>query len=285
VRERLDTLLVARGLFDSRARARAAVLSGEVSVDGAVVDKPGTQLRPDAQISVAARRRYVSRGGDKLDHAMTVLGVDVEGEDVIDLGSSTGGFVERLLEGGAARVAAVDVGYGQLAWSLRQDSRVTVMERTNARELTPDRLPFRPSFVTADVSFISLTVALGPVLECLRSGYRGLVLVKPQFEAGRDHVGKGGVVRDKGVHVQVLARVGAWLEERGAAVLGMTDSGHPGPKGNVEYFVHFCEGSCTTAARRVNVAEEAQRAVAAAHDQANDAEATPEASPPEPPDA
>jgi 23S rRNA (cytidine1920-2'-O)/16S rRNA (cytidine1409-2'-O)-methyltransferase len=116
------------------------------------------------------------------------------------------------------------------------------MERTNARELTPDRLPFAPSFVTADVSFISLTTALGPVLECLRSGYRGLVLVKPQFEAGRGHVGKGGVVRDQSVHTEVLARVGAWLEERGAAVLGMTDSGHPGPKGNLEYFVYFRDG-------------------------------------------
>jgi 23S rRNA (cytidine1920-2'-O)/16S rRNA (cytidine1409-2'-O)-methyltransferase len=257
VRERLDTLLVARGLFDSRARARAAVLAGEVTVDGAVVDKPGTQIAPGAEFEVAARRRYVSRGGDKLDHAMCALGVSV------DLGSSTGGFVERLLEGGAARVIAVDVGYGQLDWGLRQDARVSVMERTNARELTPDRLPFRPSFVTADVSFISLTVALRPVLECLRSGYRGLVLVKPQFEAGRDHVGKGGVVRDQGVHVQVLARVGAWLEERGAAVLGMADSGHPGPKGNLEYFVYFCDG-CAPAAR-LSPADAARRAVEAAH--------------------
>ncbi len=246
MRERLDTLLVARGLFDSRAQARGAVLAGEVTVDGVVVDKPGSQTAPDALLAVAARRRYVSRGGDKLDHAMTVLGVDVAGEDAIDLGSSTGGFVERLLEGGAARVVAVDVGYGQLDWGLRQDPRVTVLERTNARELTPDRLPFAPSFVTADVSFISLTTALGPVLECLRSGYRGLVLVKPQFEAGRGQVGKGGVVRDQSVHTEVLARVGVWLEERGAAVLDMTDSGHPGPKGNLEYFVYFRDGRAAT---------------------------------------
>jgi 23S rRNA (cytidine1920-2'-O)/16S rRNA (cytidine1409-2'-O)-methyltransferase len=275
VRERLDTLLVARGLFDSRAQARGAVLAGEVTVDGAVVDKPGSQISPDAALAVAARRRYVSRGGDKLDHAMIALGVDVAGEDAIDLGSSTGGFVERLLEGGAARVVAVDVGYGQLDWGLRQDPRVTVMERTNARELTADRLPFAPSFVTADVSFISLTTALGPVLECLRSGYRGLVLVKPQFEAGRGHVGKGGVVRDQSVHTEVLARVGAWLEEHGAAVLGMTDSGHPGPKGNLEYFVHFRDGreaagqskSAGTVGMtgRVDPAEAARRAVEAAH--------------------
>ncbi len=275
MRERLDTLLVTRGLFDSRARAHGAVLAGEVTVDGAVVDKPGSQIAPDAVLAVAARRRYVSRGGDKLDHAMSALGVEVTGEDAIDLGSSTGGFVERLLEGGAARVIAVDVGYGQLDWGLRQDPRVTVMERTNARELTPDRLPFAPSFVTADVSFISLTTALGPVLECLRSGYRGLVLVKPQFEAGRGHVGKGGVVRDQSVHTEVLARVGVWLEERGAAVLGMTDSGHPGPKGNLEYFVDFRDGRDTAgrvsaagsagATGRVDPAEAARRAVEAAH--------------------
>jgi len=275
VRERLDTLLVARGLFDSRAQARGAVLAGEVTVGGAVVDKPGSQIAPDAVLAVAARRRYVSRGGDKLDHALSALGVEVTGEDAIDLGSSTGGFVERLLEGGAARVVAVDVGYGQLDWGLRQDPRVTVIERTNARDLAPDRLPFAPSFVTADVSFISLTTVLRPVLECLRSGYRGLVLVKPQFEAGRGHVGKGGVVRDQSVHTEVLARVGAWLEERGAAVLGMTDSGHPGPKGNVEYFVYFRDGRGVAARSnaagsgralgRVDPAEAARRAVEAAH--------------------
>lgn len=239
MRERLDALLVERGLFASRAQARAAVLAGEVTVGGRVVDKPGTQIDGDAALEVAARRRYVSRGGDKLDTALTRLNVDVSGEDVIDLGSSTGGFVDRLLQGGAARVIAVDVGYGQLDWKLREDPRVTVLERTNARQLTPERLPFAPSFVTADLSFISLTVALAPVLECLRAGYRGLVLVKPQFEAGRDRVGKGGVVRDPTVHADVLTSVARWLQERGAVVEGVCDSGHPGPKGNVEYFILF----------------------------------------------
>ena len=172
-----------------------------------VVDKPGTQVGGEAVLEAAPRKRYVSRGGDKLDTALTRLGVDVSGEEVIDLGSSTGGFVDRLLQGGAARVIAVDVGYGQLDWKLREDPRVTVLERTNARGLTPERLPFAPSFVTADLSFISLTVALGPVLECLRAGFRGLVLVKPQFEAGRERVGKGGVVRDPAVHADVLERV------------------------------------------------------------------------------
>jgi 23S rRNA (cytidine1920-2'-O)/16S rRNA (cytidine1409-2'-O)-methyltransferase len=241
MRERLDALLVARGLFATRAQARAAVLAGEVTVDGRVVDKPGTQVGETAATEVAARRRYVSRGGDKLDHALETLGVDVTGEDVLDLGSSTGGFVDRVLQGGAARVIAVDVGYGQLDWKLREDPRVTVLERTNARRLTRERLPFEPSFVTADLSFISLTVALGPVLECLRVGFRGLVLVKPQFEAGRERVGKGGVVRDPAVHTDVLEQVARWLQARGAVVQGVCDSGHPGPKGNVEYFILFSD--------------------------------------------
>lgn len=264
-RRRLDALLVARGLFATRAQARAAVLAGEVRVDGVLVDKPGSPVREEAELALALRPRYVSRGGDKLDHALRVLGVDVRGEDVLDLGSSTGGFVDRLLQGGAARVAAVDVGYGQLDWRLRSDPRVTVLERTNARDLTCERLPFAPSFVTADLSFISLTVALGPVLECLRDGFRGLVLVKPQFEAGRERVGKGGVVRDPDVHREVLTRVARWLESRGAAVLGVCDSGHPGPKGNVEYFVYFCDGRAPLAAGRVDAAAAAARAVEAVH--------------------
>jgi 23S rRNA (cytidine1920-2'-O)/16S rRNA (cytidine1409-2'-O)-methyltransferase len=264
MRERLDVLLVDRGLFATRAQARAAVLAGEISVDGHVVDKPGTQIAEGAVLAAAARRRYVSRGGDKLDTALTRLGVDVEGEDVLDLGSSTGGFVDRLLQGGAARVIAVDVGYGQLDWKLREDARVTVLERTNARQLTAERLPFEPSFVTADLSFISLTVVLEPVLECLRAGYRGLVLVKPQFEAGRERVGKGGVVRDPAVHRDVLDKVAGWLQTRGATVLGVCDSGHPGPKGNVEYFILFSDATTGTEASRA-VTDLVNDAVEAAH--------------------
>jgi 23S rRNA (cytidine1920-2'-O)/16S rRNA (cytidine1409-2'-O)-methyltransferase len=263
--ERLDVLLVARGLFETRTQARAAIIAGEVSVDGRPADKPGTQIADVAVLDVAARPRFVSRGGDKLDHAMEALGVSVDGEDACDLGSSTGGFVDRLLQGAAARVIAVDVGYGQLDYRLRQDPRVTVLERTNARYLTADRLPFAPTFVTADLSFISLTVALGPVLESLRRGYRGLVLVKPQFEAGRERVGKGGVVRDAGVHRDVLNSVSAWLLARGALVLGICDSGHPGPKGNVEYFVYFCDGSAPPPAPPVDAADAAAHAVEVAH--------------------
>jgi 23S rRNA (cytidine1920-2'-O)/16S rRNA (cytidine1409-2'-O)-methyltransferase len=263
--ERLDVLLVERGLFETRTQARAAVLAGEVNVDGRLVDKPGTQVADGAGLVVAPRPRFVSRGGDKLDHALETFSISVEGEDACDLGSSTGGFVDRLLQGGAARVVAVDVGYGQLDYRLRGDERVTVLERTNARYLTGDRLPFRPSFVTADLSFISLTVALGPVLESLRRGYRGLVLVKPQFEAGRERVGKGGVVREASVHREVLNDVCAWLQERGALVLGVCDSGHPGPKGNVEYFVYFCDGSAPPPAPPVRAADAAARAVEIAH--------------------
>ncbi len=265
MRERLDVLLVERGLFDTRTQARGAVLAGEITVDGRMVDKPGTQVDGEAVLAAAARKRYVSRGGDKLDTALTRLGVDVSGEEVVDLGSSTGGFVDRLLQGGALRVIAVDVGYGQLDWKLREDPRVTVFERTNVRSLTPERLPFAPSFVTADLSFISLTVALGPVLECLRAGFRGLVLVKPQFEAGRERVGKGGVVRDPVVHADVLASVAEWLQERRLAVEGICDSGHPGPKGNVEYFILFRDGaSGATAARPVD--ELVRAAVGAVHE-------------------
>jgi 23S rRNA (cytidine1920-2'-O)/16S rRNA (cytidine1409-2'-O)-methyltransferase len=264
VRERLDVLLVDRGLFATRAQARAAVLAGEITVDDRVVDKPGTQVEGEATLKAAARRRYVSRGGDKLDTALTRLRVDVTGEDVIDLGSSTGGFVDRLLQGGAARVIAVDVGYGQLDWTLREDSRVTVLERTNARTLTAERLPFAPSFVTADLSFISLTVALGPVLECLRESFRGLIMVKPQFEAGRERVGKGGVVRDPAVHADVLERVADWLQGRGAVVEGVCDSGHPGPKGNVEYFILFRDAG-TAGATASPAAELVRAAVEAAH--------------------
>jgi 23S rRNA (cytidine1920-2'-O)/16S rRNA (cytidine1409-2'-O)-methyltransferase len=265
VRERLDALLVSRGFFATRAQARTAILAGEIHVGDRLADKPGIMVDAEAPVRVAVRPRFVSRGGDKLDHALDVFGVAVADEDVIDLGSSTGGFVDRLLQGGAARVVAVDVGYGQLDWRLREDPRVTVLERTNARHLTAQRLPFAPSFVTADLSFISLTVALGPVLESLRDGYRGLVLVKPQFEAGRDRVGKGGVVRDPEVQVSVLEAVCAWLLERGAAVLGVCDSGHPGPKGNVEYFVYFCDGRAPLPATPVEPPLAAARAVADAH--------------------
>lgn len=263
MRVRLDELLVQRACFATRAQARAAVMAGEVRVDGVVQTRPGTAVPIDAELWVLPRRRYVSRGGDKLAHALDTMGITVQGESVCDLGSSTGGFVDCLLQRGAARVIAVDVGYGQLEWRLRQDPRVHVLERTNAREITPDRLPFAPTFVTVDVSFISLTLALGPVLECARPGYRGLALVKPQFEAGRDKVGKGGVVRDPAVHHDVLLRIAMWLQGRGAIVTGLCDSGHPGPKGNVEYFFAFCDPRGGSGATPIDVPRAVTAAVGA----------------------
>lgn len=265
MRSRLDELLVRRGHFATRAQARAAVMAGEVSVDGARQTRPGTAVPDQAEIAVSERRRHVSRGGDKLAHALDALGIGVDGESVCDLGSSTGGFVDCLLQRGAARVIAVDVGYGQLDWGLRQDPRVHVLERTNARELTCECLPFAPTFVTADVSFISLTLALGPVLECARPGYRGLALVKPQFEAGREKVGKGGVVRDPAVHRDVLLKVADWLHQRGAAVLAFCDSGHPGPKGNIEYFVFFRGALSGAVVSPIDVSAAAAAAVEGAH--------------------
>ena len=265
MRERLDTLLVARGLFTTRSQARAAVLAGEVSIGGRPAAKPGDLVDAASDIAVAQRPRYVSRGGDKLNHALATLQVVVDGEEACDLGSSTGGFVDCLLQHGAAHVIAVDVGYGILDYRLRGDPRVTVLERTNARALTADRLPFRPGFVTADVSFISLRLVLGPVLEFARAGYRALVLVKPQFEAGREQVGKGGVVRDPAVHLRVLTDLATWVERHGAAVLGACDSGHPGPRGNVEYFVYLCDARGPHAAARVDPRDAARRAVEAVH--------------------
>lgn len=264
-RERLDVLLVARTLFASRAQAQAAVLAGEIRVAGQVVDKPGVLVPEDAPLEVAARRRYVSRGGDKLDHALVALAIDVAGEDVCDLGSSTGGFVDRLLQGGAARVVAVDVGYGQLEWRLREDPRVTVLDRTNARHLTAEALPFAPSFITADLSFVSLTVALEATLACCRPGFRGLVLVKPQFEAGRERVGKGGVVRDPAVHRDVLLKICAWLVAHGAQTLGVCDSGHPGPKGNREYFIYFCDATTPCRGAPLDIEKAVANAVETAH--------------------
>jgi len=265
VRRRLDALLVSRGFFPTRAQARAAILSGEVRCAGVCLTKPGELVAEDAALEVSERRRYVSRGGDKLAHVLDVLHVSVAGEHCVDLGSSTGGFVDCLLQGGARAVAAVDVGYGQLDWRLRNDPRVTVLERTNARWLRGEHLPFAPTFVTADVSFISVTLVLAPVLECAAAGYRGLALVKPQFEAGRENVGKGGVVRDPAVQREAVLGVAQWLEEHGAALLGVCDSGFPGPKGNVEYFIYFCDARSPQASARIDREEAVRRAVEAVH--------------------
>src|SRR3954447_26254504 len=197
---RLDALLAERGLFASRSRAAASVLAGGglLGADRARASKPGQMVDPDVAVDVAAAPAYVSRGGIKLANALDALGVEVAGRRALDVGASTGGFTDVLLQRGAAHVVAVDVAYGELAWSLRNDARVTVLERVNARLLRCEQLPYRPDLVVCDVSFISLTKVLGAVLACCAERFDVLALVKPQFEVGRERVGKGGVVRDAG---------------------------------------------------------------------------------------
>jgi 23S rRNA (cytidine1920-2'-O)/16S rRNA (cytidine1409-2'-O)-methyltransferase len=238
-KKRLDVLMVERGLAETRSQAQALVLAGKVPGH----DKAGEQVDESTEIELEAGPRFVSRGGEKLANALAAFAIDVEGEDCLDVGASTGGFTDCLLQAGAARVCALDVGYGQIHPRLRSDPRVTVLERMNVRELDCERLPFRPTFVTCDVSFISLAKALPPALACASPGWRALVLVKPQFEAGRAEVGKGGVVRDPDVHRRVVAEIVARVPDWGARVDGVTDSGLLGPKGNREFFLYLVDAS------------------------------------------
>ena len=233
MKKRLDVLLVERGLAESRAQAQALVLAGRVPG----YDKPGTQVDDSAAVEVEQPPPYVSRGGEKLAHALDALAVDPAGRDCLDVGASTGGFTDVLLQRGAARVISLDVGYGQLHERLRRDDRVTVLERVNARELR--ELPFAPELVVADVSFISLRLALPPALALARPGWEAVVLVKPQFEAGRGEVGKGGVVRDVEIRRRVVREIAAAALDWGAEAVGVVDSGLPGPKGNREVFLHL----------------------------------------------
>jgi 23S rRNA (cytidine1920-2'-O)/16S rRNA (cytidine1409-2'-O)-methyltransferase len=233
VKKRLDVLLVERGLAESRAQAQALVLAGRVQG----YDKPGTQVDDAAELEVEQPPPYVSRGGEKLAHALDAFGVDPSGRDCLDVGASTGGFTDALLQRGAARVIAVDVGYGQLHDRLRRDERVVVLERVNARELRD--LPFAPELVVADVSFISLRLVLPPALALARPGWGAVVLVKPQFEAGRSEVGKGGVVRDIEVRRRVVREIALAALDWEAETAGVVDSGLPGPKGNREVFLHL----------------------------------------------
>jgi len=242
---RLDALLHARGHFPSRSRAAASVMAGEVRIgtDGRRADKPGQLVAEDVAVALDAAPDYVSRGGTKLANALDALGVHVAGRHALDVGASTGGFTDVLLQRGAARVVALDVAYGELHWKLRTDPRVTVLERRNARAITPADLPFRPDLVVADVSFISLTKVLPAVLACCDpAGFDALVMVKPQFEVGRGRVGKGGVVRDPADRREALVTVAVAAAGAGAAVLGMASSGLPGPKGNRETFLWLGEG-------------------------------------------
>ena len=232
-RERLDTLLQRRGLAESREKAKRLILAGQVRVAGQVVLKAATTVDPDAPIAVDRGLPYVSRGGLKLEKALAVFGVRPEGWVAADVGASTGGFTDCLLQHGAARVYAIDVGYGQLAWTLRQDPRVVVMERTNARYL--EALPEPVALVTIDASFISLRALLEPAHRWLTSDGQAIALVKPQFEAGRERVGKGGVIRSTETHRQVLRSVMEWVQAHDWYPRGLTASPIRGPKGNREF--------------------------------------------------
>jgi 23S rRNA (cytidine1920-2'-O)/16S rRNA (cytidine1409-2'-O)-methyltransferase len=239
-RSRLDELVVARGLAANRSVARGLIMAGLVMVSGKVSDKAGTSIAVDADVSLKQRPRYVSRAGDKLAHAIQTLDVGVEGTSALDVGASTGGFVDCLLQRGAVRVIALDVGRGQLDGRLRNDARVLVMEKVNARYLTKDLLPYEPDFLTMDVSFISVTKVLPAVTACMADGFRGLILVKPQFEAGRESVGSGGIVRDCAVHRAVLLERSRFVvEDLEVDLFGMCRSGLRGTDGNNEFFLYI----------------------------------------------
>jgi len=236
-RRRIDAELVDRGLFASREQARAAVLAGEVRVEGEVVTKAGQPVAPDVEITVAERQRYVSRGGQKLAGALDVFGLDVRGRHAVDVGASTGGFTDCLLQRGTEHVVALDVGYGQLAWSLRTDERVTCIERTNIREVEPSSFERLFDLAVVDVSFISLRTVLPHVVSLLGDDADVIALVKPQFEAGKDRVGKRGVVKDAAVHVDVLQSAVRAANERELVVRGLTFSPIKGPQGNIEFWM------------------------------------------------
>lgn len=242
-RVRLDTLLSQRGMFPSRSRAAASVVAGDVLLlpDRRRAEKPGQLVPEDVELEVSQAPAFVSRGGVKLANALESIRLDVAGRRALDVGASTGGFTDCLLQRGVEHVAAVDVAYGELDWRLRSDPRVTVIERQNARSLRPGDLPYAPDLIVIDVSFISLTKVLGAALHCAAGRFDCLALVKPQFEVGRERVGKGGVVRDPEARRRSLIEVGQSARGLGAAVLGYASSGLPGPKGNLETFVWIAE--------------------------------------------
>ena len=244
-RVRIDTLLCARGTFPSRSAAAASVLAGDVLLlpGRRRAEKPGQLVSDDVEVEVVTGPPFVSRGGIKLRNALDAFAVNVAGCRAVDVGASTGGFTDCLLQAGAAHVTCVDVAYGELDWRLRTDPRVTVIERCNARSLRPDQLPYAPELIVIDVSFISLAKVLPAVLACAADRFDCLALIKPQFEVGRSRVGKGGVVRDAGDRRRALIEVGEAARGLGAAVLGYAPSGLPGPKGNLETFVWLAEAA------------------------------------------
>ena len=239
-KERLDVLLVERGLAESREKAKTTIMAGLVLVDGQKMDKVGTMVKKEAGLRVLGDAiPYVSRGGLKLAKAIDSFDIELKGRIVADIGASTGGFTDCALQNGAARVYAIDVGYGQLAWKLRCDERVVNMERTNIRYVRPEDIGESLDFVSIDVAFISLTKVLGAVRPFLKAQGEIVALIKPQFEAGREHVGKKGVVRDAGIHEQVIREIVAFSRSLPLTALGMTYSPVKGPEGNIEYLLYL----------------------------------------------
>ncbi|NBH84975.1 TlyA family RNA methyltransferase [bacterium C-53] len=238
MKERLDVLLVKRGLSESREKAKALIMEGSVFVKGQREDKPGAVFDESSVIEIKGKTlRYVSRGGLKLEKAMQVFPVSLTGKVCMDIGASTGGFTDCMLQNGASRVYSIDVGYGQLSWKLRQDARVVCMEKTNFRYVTREQVPEEIDFASVDVSFISLTKILSPAYELLKQGGEMACLIKPQFEAGREKVGKKGVVRDAKVHEEVIEKVITYAESIGFSVQGLDFSPVRGPEGNIEYLL------------------------------------------------
>ena len=241
-RQRLDRILVARGLAENGARARALILAGRVRSEGRLLDKAGTRVPADIALTVAEGRRFVGRGAHKLLGALQAFRIEPAGVATLDVGASTGGFTQVLLEAGAAHVVALDVGKGQLDWELRRDSRVTPLEGINARHLTADGLPYRPTLAVIDVSFISLELVLPAVARVLAEDGEIVALVKPQFEVGRGKVGRGGIVREAALHREVLERLAEWCAGRGWTVAGVCRSPLAGADGNQEFFLHILPG-------------------------------------------
>ena len=242
-KERLDALLMNRALFESRAKAQAAIMAGQVLVNEQKIDKPGTPVAPDVQIRFLGNKLpFVSRGGLKLAKALQIFPISVEGKVVADIGASTGGFTDCALQNGAVKVYAIDVGYGQLAWKLRSDERVINMERTNVRYLEVDSLPEQVDAATIDVAFISLDKILPAVHKILKQEGFVIALIKPQFEAGKENVGKKGVVRDAKVHEEVINNVIAFAKEEGFGIAGLDFSPIKGPEGNIEYLLYLTLG-------------------------------------------
>lgn len=250
-KQRVDQLLVERGIFESRSKAAAAVLAGDVLLErgGRRIDKPGQMLDSAEELRVAERDRYVSRGGVKLENALAAFpGIEIAGRRALDAGASTGGFTDCLLQRGAEHVIAVDVAYGELHMSIRNDPRVTVIERRNVREMTAEELEYRPDLIVADLSFISLEKVLPALLACAADRFDMLALVKPQFEVGRERIGKGGVVRDRATRVDAIAGAAAASRQAGFTVIGACSSGLPGPAGNREAFLWLAEAGRAGAA-------------------------------------